>query len=127
MNKTYNEDEDLDLLALYAMIADINNTQVLEQTKGNSLYDGIFENAVEFSLNKEVQMMTFEDELAIMDKNTWIAEAKEENEEHVNAVYAWLTSNGRNSDVIRAFTDEKYRKNLYKEYDTYISSQHNNQ
>ncbi len=121
INKTYNDDEDVDLLAVLAMIADINNDQVREAIKDSDFCSAIYKDAESFSQDKEVQLMTFEDELAIMDRNTDIKYAKKEGEKRVNSLYSWLNDNGRINDVTKAFTDEDFRDKLFDEYDTFLS------
>ncbi|MBR4667875.1 MAG: PD-(D/E)XK nuclease family transposase [Butyrivibrio sp.] len=117
LSGTYNEDEDYELLTLLALLADPNNEKVKESVTNNNFFEKIYVDANNFSQDKEVQNMLFEEELAIMDYNTSIHLAREEGEEKTNILYAWLFENGRAEDVQKATLDPQYRKALFEEYD----------
>ncbi len=70
--ETYNEDEDIELLTLLALLADPNNETVRKAAADNSFFEGIYNDANRFSQDKGVQNMLFEEELAILDYNTSI-------------------------------------------------------
>ncbi|WP_026529133.1 PD-(D/E)XK nuclease family transposase [Butyrivibrio sp. VCD2006] len=117
---TYNEDEDVELLELLAMIADINNDKIKNDTEGKPFFDDIRKEVSEFSADKEVQAMLLEEKMAILDMQMTKAEGKVEGkaEEHAELqdVYRWLFSSGRGSDVERATNDEEFYNELLKEY-----------
>lgn len=69
MNKSYNNDEDEELLILLAMIADINNKSVVNAAAGNEFMSSIYRDVEIFSKKKEIQRMLFEEELAKADWN----------------------------------------------------------
>ncbi len=87
LNKNYNEDEDLELLALFAAIADINNEQVRKELMDSPLIQGIYKDAKKLSLDKEAQLMLFGEELEIMDRNTDILYAKREGRAEADEEY----------------------------------------
>ena len=72
-----------------------------------------------FSRDKEVQNMLFEEELAIMDYNTSIHLAQEKGEEIgknlINELNRKLAELGRTDDIIRASSDPQYQKELIRE------------
>ena len=70
LNDSYNEDEDVELLKLFAFIADINNDKVLRETVQNQLLDDIREDVISFTRDKEVQQMILAEDLAILDWNS---------------------------------------------------------
>ena len=70
LNDSYNEDEDIELLKLFAFIADINNDKVIKETVQNQLLDDIREDVISFTRDKEVQQMILAEDLAIMDWNS---------------------------------------------------------
>lgn len=74
----YNEDEDLELLKMFALMADPNNEKVRKTVGSEVFFETIYKDANRFSQDKGVQNMLFEEELAIMDFNTSINLAKEE-------------------------------------------------
>ena len=130
LNKTYNEDEDSDLLAVLAMIADINNEQVKERVKGSDFCNKLYKDAESFSQDKEIQMMTFEDELAIMDWNSAVnlakKEGKEEERNDIGTLNLWLLDQNRIEDVRNAASDSDYMDKLFKEYRESLSRNQNN-
>ena len=140
LSDSYNKDEDIGLLKLLAMIADINNDKVKEMTLGDEMYDDIRKEVDAFSKDKEVQAMLLEEEMARADWVTGINAARREGhaegraegraeghaeghaegraEEHVEVqnVYAWLTGQKRIDDISKAATDEKYYLKMLAEY-----------
>ncbi len=70
LSGTYNEDEDVELLKLFSLIADINNEKVTRETKGSKLFEDIREDVYRFTRSKEVQQMILAEDLAIMDWNS---------------------------------------------------------
>lgn len=121
LSGTYNKDEDYELFTLLALLADPNNEKVKESVESNHFFKKIYVDANNFSQDKEVQNMLFEEELALMDYNTSIHLAREEGEEigqnKINSLNAWLFENGRDKDVRKAITDAVYRKTLFEEYE----------
>ena len=126
ITKTYNEDEDLELLALLAMIADINNRQVYDSAKDNKFFKSIYEDAEKFSQDKEVQLMTFENEMDQYFFNLELGAAEKKGEEkgaekaltRINALNAWLMTNNRADDVLKSATDSEYQDKLLAEYES---------
>ncbi len=124
LTKTYNKDEDIELLTLLALLADPNNEAVRKATRVNEFFEGIYNDANRFSQDKGVQNMLFEEELAILDYNTSIHLAEEKGEakgelrgeERLNNLNIWLYSTGRDDDVKKAALDPAYRKALLAEY-----------
>jgi hypothetical protein len=116
LSKTYNDDEDTELLTLLAVIADINNMSVKEATLGNSFFDDIYHEAEVFSQSEEVQSMSFLDDLNRMSYNSEIKLAADTREEQVNELYAWLFDNNRADDVNKASHDKIYLNKLFDEY-----------
>ena len=57
LSGTYNEDEDVELLKLFSLIADINNEKVTRETKGSKLFEDIREDVYRFTGSREVQQM----------------------------------------------------------------------
>ncbi|MCR5507400.1 MAG: PD-(D/E)XK nuclease family transposase [Lachnospiraceae bacterium] len=117
----YNEDEDVELLEMFSMIADINNEKVIDRTKGNKLFDDIREDVYRFTRSREVQQMILAEDLAIMD---WNSQKKWERNEGIkegikdtNDLYAWLFSLDRGDDVKRATEDDNYLKVLFDEFE----------
>ena len=70
LSGTYNEDEDVELLKLFSLIADINNEKVARDTKGSKLFEDIREDVYRFTRSKEGQQMILAEDLAIMDWNS---------------------------------------------------------
>ncbi|WP_044912613.1 PD-(D/E)XK nuclease family transposase [Butyrivibrio sp. WCE2006] len=124
LNKTYNQDEDLELLAILAIIADINNRSVYDATSNSPFIKNIYEDAEIFSQDREVQRMTFESELntVFYDMEMQGAEQRGVQEgikrgiDFTNDLYSWLYSNNRDDDVKKASFDSDYREKLFEEY-----------
>ncbi|WP_026658421.1 PD-(D/E)XK nuclease family transposase [Butyrivibrio sp. AC2005] len=116
LTDSYNKDEDIELLKLLAMIADINNDKVLEKTQGNVMFDDIRKEVDAFSKDKEVQAMLLEEKMARSDWVTGINAARREGRAEVQNVYAWLISIGRSDDVSKAVTDDGYYQTVLAEY-----------
>ncbi len=57
ISQDYNEDEDVELLELLALIADINDERIVAQSEDNELLNGIREDVFRFTRSKEVQQM----------------------------------------------------------------------
>lgn len=70
VKETYSLDEDLELLKLLAMIADVNNEKVKQAINGNKMCEDICREASIFSRDKEVQAMLLEEKMAIADWNS---------------------------------------------------------
>ncbi len=125
---TYNKDEDVELLELLAMIADINNEKVRNDTEGKMFFDDIRKDVIEFSADKEVQTMLLEEKMAILDMQMTKeegraeghaegrAEGHTEGQTEVIDVFNWLFSSGRGSDVERATKDKGFYNKVLKEY-----------
>lgn len=122
----YNEDEDVDLLKLFAMMADINNKKIIEEAAGNSFLGDIRSDVYQFTRSPEVQHMLTIQDLDMLDYNTNIhiarregrEEGREEGEAKIVALNKWLYSQGRDADVRKGTEDPAYLKSLLEEYDT---------
>ena len=129
---TYNKDEDIELLRLLAMIADINNEKIMSDTKGEKFFDDIRKEVSEFSADKEVQAMLLEEKMVIFDmqmtkeegrtegraegRAEGRVEGQTEGRAEVKDVFSWLFSSGRAGDVERATKDEAFYNEVLKEY-----------
>ena len=116
LSENYNDDEDVELLTMLALLADPNDKKVISSIKNNEFFNHIYNDASKFSKEKGVQNMLFEEELAIMDYNTSINMAREEGEDNIIKLYSWLYENGRDEDVKKATLDPAFRKKLLDEY-----------
>ena len=74
----YNEDEDVELLKLFAMIADINNEKLKKETLQDDFFEKIREDVFAFTRDREVLNMLTAEDFARMDYNTDIYIAKNE-------------------------------------------------
>ena len=118
LSGNYNKDEDVELLKMLAMIADINNDKVIAETKDNSLFDDIREEVAECSKDKEVQAMLLEEKMAILDWEANRNDARREGREQTNEVYAWLHNENRDDDIIKAISDGSFFEKMLKEYES---------
>ena len=128
ISQEYNEDEDVELLGLLALIADINNEKVIHESSGNMLLSGIREDVYRFTQSKEVQQMILAEDLARMDWNSSInsakregvaeglAEGRAERDETLRNLNKWLFANGRADDILRYSEDASYIDTLIAEY-----------
>ncbi len=119
INKTYNEDENVELLTLLAMVADINNAKVVEAAQSSDMLKDIYEDAKRFSGDKEVQAKMLQElkyELDELDYNANISEAREEGADIFAEILEQLQAEGRTQDVTKAITDQHYRKKLMSEF-----------
>ncbi len=116
----YNEDEDEELLKMFALIADINNEKVRNETSGDKFFDDIREEVFEFTRSREVQLMILADDLAIMDWNStkkWEREeGREEGRDEMADLIRWLFGQDRADDVQKAVEDKAYLESLFEEY-----------
>ena len=74
----YNEDEDVELLKLFAMIADINNEKLKEETQRDDFFEKIREDVFAFTRDREVLNMLTAEDFARMDYYTDISDAKKQ-------------------------------------------------
>ena len=126
----YNEDEDAELLSLFALIADINNEAVIHEAKTNRFLADIREDVFKFTRSKEVQQMILAEDLAMMDWNSNLHLAQEEaeargieiGEDKILALFRWLHERNRDEDFRRAATDPKYCEKLLEEYGLDVST-----
>ena len=77
----YNEDEDVELLKLFAMIADINNEKLKKETQRDDLSTKIREDIFAFTRDREVLNMLTAEDFARMDYYTDISDAKKQGRE----------------------------------------------
>ena len=117
---TYNEDEDIELLGMLAMIADLNNGKVRELMKDNTFLKDVYEDAEEFSEDLATQIELIHQEFYEMDRITSLNHARREGRAEgaarINDLNAWLLSNNRIEDLKRAVTDKNYQEQLLKEF-----------
>ena len=138
ISQDYNEDEDVELLELFALMADINNEKIVQQAENNRLLKDIREDVFRFTQSKEVQQMILADDLARMDWNSnmkfarkegkaegraegkaeGLAEGKTEAVTEIVDLNKWLISKGRQDDIIRYTEDPSYLDNLLSEFHT---------
>ncbi|MBR4574441.1 MAG: hypothetical protein IKO16_05985 [Lachnospiraceae bacterium] len=112
----YNEDEDTDLLKLFALIADINNEKVVQESTNNKLLSDIREDVFRFTRDKEVQHMLLADDI---ERINWYGNmnlSRKEGRTEVNDLYKWLFSQKRDADVKKATEDPDYLDTLLAEY-----------
>ncbi len=121
LNKTYNEEEDLEFLLELSMFADLNNSEVKEAAMEYGSLSTVYLDAIRFSDDKNVQMQYISERFAIEDErhNRIAAKRKglKEGEARINSLNAWLHENNRDSDLFRAISDPDYREKLLEEYD----------
>lgn len=132
ISQDYNEDEDVELLELLALIADINDERIVAQSEDNELLNGIREDVFRFTRSKEVQQMILAEDLARMDWNSslsyakkdaaaegraeGLAEGREEGKDMILNLNKWLISNGRADEIVQYTNDATYLETLMKEY-----------
>ena len=120
LSKNYNEDDDIELLKLCAMIADINNDEIINATESDSFLSDIRQEAIRFSLDKEVQPMLISEEMEIWDQTVgkalehaiWAKEGQSE----ALALASWLIVNGRSDDIPKIANDSDYLNKVMEEY-----------
>ena len=78
LDDSYNDDEDVELLKLFAMIADINNEKLADDIVGETFLEDIKKEVFTFTRDKEVQNMLTAEDMAVMDYNTDICMARKE-------------------------------------------------
>ena len=117
LTHNYNEDEDVELLELFAFIADVNNESIINKAQNNNLLSAIREDVFKFTRDKEVQSMILAEDLAIMDWNSNMRFAREEGEAKIVALNKWLVSQGRTNDILQYTEDPAYLNTLLAEYD----------
>lgn len=126
LNETYNEDEDLELLTMLALIADPNNEKVKAAVKGLKFFENIYVDATKYSQNKEVQTMLFEEELAIMDWNSNIKLAEDNGVKATTELFSWLKKQHRQNDILKAVDDPAFLSKLFTEYDEWKKNNNSN-
>ncbi len=122
--KNYNKDDDIELLKLFAMIADVNNPEIENATETDSFLADIRQEAIRFSLDKEVQPMLISEEMEIWDQTvgkaleraTSRAEGHEEGQSNTIDLFSWLFKSGRTEDAIKAADDRDFFNKLLVEY-----------
>lgn len=124
LSDNYNEDEDVELLKLFALIADINNEKVVQESANNRFLQDIRKDVFRFTRSKEVQQMLLADDI---ERINWYSNMnlsrKEGFEEGTIAgksaildLYKWLFSQNRDADVRKATEDPSYLDVLLAEY-----------
>ena len=112
----YNEDEDTDLLKLFALIADINNEKVVQESTNNKLLADIREDVFRFTRDKEVQHMLLADDI---ERINWYGNmnlSRKEGRTEIVDLNKWLFSQKRDADVKKATEDHDYLDTLLAEY-----------
>ena len=94
LSDSYNEDEQVELLKLLALIANINNELIISEANNNQLLNDIRNDVFKFSRDKEVQLMILAEEMAAMDWYSGINQARREAhaEAHAEALEALVNS-----------------------------------
>ena len=124
LSKNYNENEDVELLKLCAMIADINNQEIATETIDDTFLSDIRQEAIRFSLDKEVQPMLISEEMEIWDQTVgkalehgiWRNEGIQEGQSEILALTSWLVFNGRSDDIPKIANDPDYLNKVLEEY-----------
>ena len=128
ISHSYNDDEDIELLELLALIADINNEKIIRKSLSNELLCDIREDVFRFTRDKGVQQMILAEDLARMDWNSSLnaakrqgtaegrAEGRAEAENIMRNLNKWLFSQDRADDIRRYTEDESYLDTLLAEY-----------
>ncbi len=124
ITQAYNEDEDVELLELFALMADINNEKIIRQAENNRLLKDIREDVFTFTQSKEVQQMILADDLARMDWNSNMKYARKEGKAEGGAeklaeiidLNKWLFSQGRGDDIQRYTNDPKLLETFLAEF-----------
>ncbi len=120
LSKNYNEDDDIKLLILCALIADINNDEVTNAMESDTFLTDIRRDAIRFSLDKEVQPTLISEEMEIWDQTVGKALEhaawKKEGQNSILALISWLATNGRADDIPKIATDQDYLNKLLEEY-----------
>ena len=112
----YNEDEDVELLKLFALIADINNEKVKEECDSNRFLRDIREDVYKFTQDKEVQQMIYAEDIAMADYYSSLNGARKEERAGIIELYKWLHSKGRDEDFEKGTNDPAYLEALLDEY-----------
>lgn len=115
-SQDYNEDEDVELLELFALIADINCDKVTEGSANNKFLNDIREDVYRFTQSKEVQQMIFAEDIARMDYYSSINAARRETAANIISLNKWLMSQGRIDDIKRYTEDPAYLDTLLEEH-----------
>ena len=124
LDHSYNEDEDVELLKLFALMADINNDELIVESQVNPLIHDIREDLFAFTRDKEVQQMILAEDLAIMDWNSnmrlaekrGVAQGVAQGETNIIDLFRWLHANDRDDDFNKGTEDPAYLESLLKEY-----------
>ncbi len=129
LNGNYNKDEDIELLKMFSLIADINNEKVKRETEGEELFDGIREDVYQFTQSKEVQQMILAEDLDIMMHNSQLRwerrEGQKEERKDIGDLNIWLLDQKRVDDVRKAAEDSEYMDVLFEEYRKTIEEKQN--
>ncbi|MCR4851094.1 MAG: hypothetical protein K5870_07515 [Lachnospiraceae bacterium] len=118
LSGNYNEDEDIELLKLFALIADINNEKVVHESATNRLLQDIREDVFKFTRSKEVQQMLLADDI---ERINWFSNmnlSRQEGRTEIVDLCKWLFSQNRDADVRKATEDPTYLDSLLAEYNT---------
>lgn len=116
ISKEYNEDEDVELLELFALIADINNETVIELCNRNRLLNDIREDVYKFTQSREVQQMILAEDL---DRRCYLTDlhlAQKEGRTTMINLNKWLIDQGRFDEIKRYTEDPEYLEALIEEY-----------
>jgi len=124
LSKTYNEDEDYELLLELAMLRDANNENVRSAAMENEALKSMYDDAARFTLSIEEQIRLIDEELSHYDLEYTMRKREEEGieqgipigENRINDLNSWLFANGRDEDVKKATSDPEYRAKLLEEF-----------
>lgn len=116
LSGNYNEDEDVELLKLFALIADINNEKVVRESANNRLLQDIREDVFKFTRNKEVQQMLLADDIERINWYSNMNLSRREGRTEIVDLCKWLFSQNRDDDFKKATEDPAYLDTLLAEY-----------
>lgn len=102
------------------MIADVNNDRLTDIVEADIFLNDIRKEAIRFSLDKEVQPMLIQEEMAVWDETVGKALErslyKSQEREELTSLYAWLFHNDRTEDAKQASTNPELLDKLLKEF-----------
>lgn len=120
------------MLKLCAMMADVNNEAIADILESDDFLTDIRNDAMRFSLDKEVQPMLIEEEMTIWDetvgkaleRNMYLNEGRAEGRAEgrtnaltdVSSLLSWLFANNRIEDAKKAGEDPAYLAKMLEEY-----------
>ncbi len=116
------------MLKLCALMVDVNNEAIADILESDDFLTDIRNDAMRFSLDKEVQPMLIEEEMNIWDetvgkaleRNMYLNEGRAEGRNNaltdVSSLLSWLFANNRIEDAKKAGEDPAYLAKMLEEY-----------